>query len=276
MLTNKMNLPISIVNAVTNDPYTRGQSDISVTQLITPPYQRKLKETVEQVEDASDRIWSLIGQATHNILERAYPNPVPEDVRVEERLYTECRGWTVSGQFDVIERDCLMDFKVTSVWSVMGDTKIEWEQQLNLLRLLAIRNGIPVNKLRIIAILRDWSKGKAMQADYPAVQVVPVDIPVWPIEQAEQYLYERVAAHQNSDPPPCTDEERWATPEKWALMKKGRKTAVKLYDSEREAAQASKASSDLYLIHRPGNYRRCADYCSVAHGCPQYQGEVGF
>jgi hypothetical protein len=273
-LTNKMNLPQSIVNAVTNDPYTRGASDISVTALITPPYQRKLKETVEQVEDVSDRIWSLVGQATHTILERAHEED--ENIRVEERLFTDCNGWVVSGQFDVIQDDCLMDYKITSVWSVMGDTKVEWEQQLNLLRLLAIRNGIKVERLRIIAILRDWSKGKAMQADYPAVQVVPIEIPVWPIEQAEAFMLERVRAHQASDPPPCTAEERWATPEKFALMKKGRKTAVKLYDSEREAAQASRDSQDMYVVHRPGQYRRCADYCSVAHGCPQYQREVAF
>lgn len=274
-LTNKMNLPQSIVNAVVNDPYSKGASDISVTTLITPPYQRKLKETVEQVEDVSDRIWSLIGQSVHTILERAYQNE--EGVRVEERLFTECNGWTVSGQFDVIEGDCLFDFKVTSVWSVIGDTKVEWEQQLNLLRLLAIRNGIEVNRLRIIAILRDWSKGKAMQADYPSVQVVPIDIPVWPIELAEAYLLNRVKAHQHPEPPPCTPEERWGTPEKFALMKAGRKTAVKLYDSEHEAAQAARqGGKDYVVVHRPGVYRRCADYCSVSHGCPQYQGEVGF
>ena len=61
MLTNNLNLPRSIVAAVTNDPYTKGHSDISVTTLIQPPYLRKLRESgVEIVEDVSDRIWSLI------------------------------------------------------------------------------------------------------------------------------------------------------------------------------------------------------------------------
>ena len=273
MLTNRMNLPDGIVQAVTNDPYTRGNSDISVTQLIAPPYQRKLRETVEQVEDVSDRIWSLIGQSVHTILERAFAGKG----RVEERLYTEINGWKVSGQFDVIEDGVLMDYKVTSVWSVLGDTKIEWENQLNLLRVLAIRNGIEVNKLRIIAILRDWSKGKAKSPDYPEVQVVPIDIPVWPIEKAEAYMAERVALHQMATPPPCTDEERWKTVDTYAVMKDGRKSAVKLHHAPAEAREhAHELGKGHTVVRRPGQYRRCADYCSVSHGCPQYAEEVAF
>lgn len=273
MLTNKMNLPDGIVRAVVNDPYTRGNSDISVTQLIGPPYQRKLRETVEEIEDVSDRIWSLIGQSVHTILERAYAGKG----FVEERLYMDVLGWKVSGQFDVIEDGCLQDYKVTSVWAVKGATKIEWEQQLNLLRLLAVRNGMDITSMRIIAILRDWSKGKAKTADYPEVQVVPVDIPMWTLEQAEAYMRERVLAHQDAMPPPCTAVERWQTDDVFAVMKNGRKSAVKLHDDNFAAAEhAATLGSGHTVVHRPGAYRRCADYCSVSHSCPQYQSEVEF
>lgn len=272
-LTNRMNLPDGIVQAVSNDPYTRGNSDISVTQLITPPYQRKLRESVDQVEDVSDRIWSLIGQSVHSILERAYAGKG----LVEQRLYMKVNDWMVSGQFDVIEDKCLMDYKVTSVWSVKGDTKIEWEQQLNLLRLLAIDNHMEVDSLKIIAILRDWSKGKANSADYPEVQVVPIDIPVWPIEQAREYMLERVKLHQQPNPPPCTAVERWQTQDVYAVMKEGRKSAVKLHYSPAEAREhAYTLGKGHTAVHRPGEYRRCADYCNVAHGCSQYQSEVEF
>lgn len=71
MLTNKLNLPLAVVQAVTNDPYTRGDSDISVTQLISPPYQRRLRQTVEPVEDVAERLFSLYGQLAHGLLERA-------------------------------------------------------------------------------------------------------------------------------------------------------------------------------------------------------------
>lgn len=274
MLTNRMHLPDGIVAAVTNDPYSRGASDISVTQLITPPYQRQLRETVEPIEDVSDRIWSLLGQATHTILERAYRGKG----EVEERLFTAVNGWTVSGQYDVIEDGTLMDYKITSVWSVKGDAKVEWEQQLNLLRLLAHRNGKIITSLRIIAILRDWSKAKAKtEPDYPQAQVVPVDITMWPLEQAEAYLLARVKAHQQAAPPPCTPEERWQTETVYAVMKIGRKSAVRLHDKMADAqAHVQQLGPGHSVTTRPGQFRRCAEYCNVAHRCPQYSSEVPF
>lgn len=269
-----MKLPDAVVAAVTNDPYTRGKSDISVTQLITPPYQRKLRETVEPIEDVSDRIWSLLGQATHTILERAYRGKG----EVEERLFSEVNGWTVSGQYDVIEEAVLMDYKITSVWSVKGDTKIEWEQQLNLLRLLAHRNGKTITGLRIIAFLRDWSKVKAKtEGDYPQAQVVPIDIDVWPLEKAEAYLLERVKAHQSLTPPPCTPDERWQTETVHAVMKVGRKSAVKLHEKLPEAQDhALMLGAGHSVTTRPGQFRRCAEYCNVSHRCPQFSSEVPF
>lgn len=272
-LTNRMNLPDGIVQAVTNDPYNRGSSDISVTQLIQPPYQRKLRETVEQIEDVSDRIWSLIGQSVHTILERAYKGKG----LVEERLYTDVLGWKVSGQFDVIENGCLMDYKVTSVWAIKGDTKIEWEQQLNLLRLLAHENGIEVTSMKIIAILRDWSKGKANGPDYPEVQVVPIDIQMWTLEQTREYMLERVKLHQQSEPQPCTAVERWQTQNVYAVMKDGRKSAVTLHYSPAEAReQCFELGKGHTVVHRPGSYRRCAGYCNVSHGCPEFQAGLAF
>jgi hypothetical protein len=166
MLTNKLNLPRSIVAAVTNDGYSRGKSDISVTQLISPPFQRKLRETVEPQEDVADRIWSLLGQSVHTVLERAYPEGTTDAV-VETRLFTTVEGWSVSGQMDVLEAGTLMDFKVTSVWSRKG--KPEWEQQLNLLAALCRRQmaetgdvRFNVNRIQIIAIFRDWVQSKTL------------------------------------------------------------------------------------------------------------------
>ncbi len=291
MLTNRLGLPQAIVDAVTNDPYSKGRSDISVTQLIQPPYQRKLRTEVEVVEDTADRIWSLVGQIGHGIVERAYPQvyahdaknlPMLEDYRkygvvAEHRLFTEVNGWTVSGQFDVIEAGHLRDFKFTTVWSVMGETKTEWINQLNLLRLLAIRSGIDVNALGIVAVLRDWSKGKSKSEGYPRQQVVAVDIPVWPLEQTEAYLLERVKAHQDASPPPCTDDERWKRGDVYAVMKVGRKAAVKLHeDGAAAGAHALELGKGHSVVKREGEFHRCMAYCNVAHECPMMKTEVGF
>lgn len=284
MLTNRLGLPQAIVDAVSNDPYTRGKSDISVTQLIQPPYQRQLKLVTEEVEDVTDRIWSLVGQVGHGIVERAYPQAYTDAAKgmttqevheaygvvAERRLYTQVNGWTVSGQFDVIEGGHLQDYKFTSVWAVKGDTKEEWINQLNLLRLLAMREGIEINRLGIVAILRDWAKSKSKQADYPPHQVAPIDIPVWPIAQTESYLLERVKAHQDANPPVCTDKERWKRDDVWAVMKKGRASAVKLHYSALPAsAHAAELGAGHSVTHRPGEYHRCMEYCSVSHACPQ-------
>lgn len=281
MLTNRLNLPRSIVAAVTNDPYTRGKSDISVTSLIAPPYQRKLMREVEPVEDVADRIWSLLGQSVHTVLERAYPEGTTDAV-VEERLYLEHEGWVISGQLDVLEANVLSDFKVTSVWS--RDGKIEWERQLNLLAQLCwnhcrktgdTRYG--VKKIQIIAIYRDWVKSKAViDKSYPQSQVDVIDVPLWSEQERVDYLIERVAAHQSKEPGPCTDEERWKTETVYALMKKNRKTAVKLYTNKLEAEDAMEAGSGDYVIERPGEYRRCAGYCSVSHACPKWKEETPF
>lgn len=271
MLTNKLNLPKAVVLAVQNDPYTRGKSDISVTQLISPPYQRQLRTTVEPVEDVAERLFSLYGQIGHGILERA---GLRAEADVERRLFADVNGWTVSGQYDLFEDGILMDYKFTTFWSVKGDEpKIEWVQQLNLLRLLAIRNGMDVKALRIIALLRDHQMTQAKRdSEYPQLPIATVDIPMWDLFETEEFMLQRVKAHQDADPPACTDEERWMQPAVFALKKNGRKTAVKLYESRDEAEAAAAANGkDHFVEHRAGEFRRCTSYCNVAHGCPVFQ-----
>lgn len=270
MLTNKLNLPEPIVMAVQNDPYDSGDCDISVTRLVSPPYQVRLRKTVDPVEDVADRLFSLYGQIAHGILERA---GIKTQSNVENRLFSGFNGWTVSGQYDLYDKGVLMDYKFTTFWSVKGDEpKDEWVQQLNLLRLLAIRNGMPVHALRIIALLRDWQKSQARRdPEYPQLPIVPVEIPMWSVEKAEAFMLERVKLHQDESPSPCSDDDRWMQPAVYALKKHGRKTAVKLYNLREDAERAAEESKDLYVEHRPGEYRRCAEYCNVSHGCPVWQ-----
>lgn len=268
MLTNKYKLPSGIVQAVANDPYTKGASDISVTGLIQPPYIRKLREQTEVIEDVADRIWSLLGQSVHTILERAYAG----SGIAEQRLFMTVNGWTVSGQMDVLEDGVLSDFKVTSVWS--RDGKAEWEQQLNLLRVLCEHHGHKVDRLQIIAIYRDWQKSKTFDKDYPETQVGVIPVPMWPLERAQAFMLERVKAHQHDEPGHCSDDERWLTPTVWAVKKDGRKSALKLFDNQEEAQEmADDLGKGHFVEFRPGEYRRCASYCNVSHACPVWQGE---
>ena len=136
-----------------------------------------------------------------------------------------------------------------------------------LFRSILHKNGTEVNKLQIVAIFRDWRPMEAKKdPEYPNTQVAVLNIPVWTLDEAEAYVKERVALHQLSDPPACNDEERWATPEKWALMKEGGKRATKLYDIKPE----EEISKGYYLEHRPKVHKRCQDYCAVNKFCPHF------
>ena len=113
--TNASNLPKSIERAVINDPY-ESNSDISTTRLIAPPRIRVLQKRNWDLlqEDVSDRIFSLLGQSIHHVIERGKTR---KEI-AERRLYFKddkiTNGWKLSGAFDLLNRDGhLIDFKTT-------------------------------------------------------------------------------------------------------------------------------------------------------------------
>jgi hypothetical protein len=144
-------LAAAIVAAVQNDPYVGG-GDISTTKLIDSPRVRVLggKRKDQITVDVSERVWALLGQAVHTILERAGLRQ--EGMVVEERLYADVDGWQVSGQVDSmhLEMQKLSDYKVTTVWKKNGSDS--WTRQLNVLRWLAHKNGHTINTLEVIGI----------------------------------------------------------------------------------------------------------------------------
>jgi len=289
-ITNHYNVPQTIVRAVLDDEYDRGDSVMSVTQLISPPrivlLQDLNKDNLQL--DVVDKVPALLGTAVHKIIEKGSAG-MPGHV-VEERMFAEVLGWKISGAVDLqIDNGdgtwAINDYKVTSVYSVTSD-KPEWEQQLNCYAYLSyLAHGRVVSSLKIVAILRDWQRKQAeLKPDYPQAQIAVVDIPVWTPMQQKTFVEERVALHQaaqkavdNGEPLAyCTDQERWVRGESWALMKEGRKSAIKLYDSEAEAREAcTNFGSGHYVDHRRGSAIRCAgNYCLVSQWCRQYQEEL--
>lgn len=269
-ITNNLGLPEPLVNAIRNDPYTRGDSDISVTTLIGPPQIRRLLEKHRDVlsEDASERIWALLGQSVHTILERAKSSGIQE-----RRLYMKVGDKTLSGQFDhlVLLPDCvLQDYKVTSVWPVIFG-KDEWEWQLNVLAELCEQNGYTVDRLQIVAIIRDWQRSKAgLDPTYPDNQVKVIPIRLWPKERRLAYIKERMALHFDGEVE-CTDRDRWYQGDTFAVKKKDGKQALRVLDTEQDAINwmAETGRGDL-IEKRSGAYRRCQTYCPVRTVCPQW------
>ena len=76
----------------------------------------------------------------------------------------------------------------------------------------------------------------------------------------------------DDDIEPCSAEERWADDEKWAVMKNGRKTAIKLFDNSADAdAMAGEMGNAYYVEHRPAISRKCGDYCACKEFCNFYK-----
>jgi hypothetical protein len=285
-LTNLQGLPQPLVDAVAADDYDKGDADISVTSLIDPPRKVTLQRAfADQItEDAADRVWALLGQTMHTILERAN-----RDAIAERRLFADVGGWRVSGQFDRMVAApnqqgglVLQDYKLCSVWEIVFGLKAEREAQLNAYAYLARVNGYHIDGLEIVAIMRDWSKSKAQrEADYPQQQVRVIPVRLWPREEAVAYMLERVQLHRAArmalemgEPlPSCSDVERWARGDTWAVMKAGRKSALRVLDSLGDAETYLLGVSDargINIVRRPGESVRCANYCAAAPFCSQW------
>lgn len=277
--TNNKNLPAPIVKVVTKDDYDSGDCDISVTTLIGSARQSQLTKVHKDdlVEDASDCIYRALGSILHKILEEV-------DTEVtERRLSMKVEGlagkiWTISGALDRYKVDggILQDYKLTSAWKFnKTEPDPAFSAQLNIYAEILRYNKIEVNSAEIHGILRDWSKMQVMRdKNYPRCQYHIQQIPLWPREQVQAYLKERVIAHQLAEEtlPECTDEDRWAKPPKYAVMKKGRKTALKLYDTQEAAStHAAREGKLCYVEFRPSVANRCEHYCSVNGFCEQYQ-----
>jgi len=282
-ITNRFNLPDTFLSFARDGKYDRGNADISVTSLIDAPRVSILKQGHhgEIESDVSDMIWPLLGTAVHHMLESSQPKG---NVTMEERLFVDINGWTVSGQIDHQEEiDGIVhisDYKVTSVWSVIYG-KEDWVRQLNCYaHMVRLAKGANVGSVRIIAILRDWQRREAQfKPDYPQAPVAVVDIPLWDADKAQAYMEQRVHLHQDAQMMwdtqeavvECTDEERWTKPDTWAVMKAGAKRAIKVFDSNADAvAHALSLGKGYTATHRKGGRTRCEQYCSVSEFCTQW------
>jgi len=286
-INNKFNLPPFVVEALTFSDYSKGDSQISVTQLIDSPRITQLKKKfADQLEsDAVDFVWSRFGTSVHTMFEEAIKSS-GFDAITEERMFVDLEGWTLSGAVDMQEVHddgvIVSDFKVTSVWSVIYD-KTSWHDQLNTYAYLIRKaKGLSVKKLQIVALLRDWQRRKAEEdINYPESPIAIIEIPLWSDDDQDTYIEERMRLHKEADfdnamdteMRPCTSAEMWEKPTKYAVMKKNRKRAIKLHDDLDEAtAMAESLGQDHFVETRVGELTRCnGDWCGVAAFCTQWQ-----
>jgi hypothetical protein len=282
-VTNKYGLPPALVDEGKRHEYPGV--DFTVTELLQSPKIAWFNKNADVDVDAVELIWSLFGKAVHQRLATVGGGDV------ERTLGCTIGKTTVAGTPDLVTSlgigrgSVISDYKVTSVWSVIYGEKPEWEQQLNLYAWLAetvLR--VPIVRLEIVAILRDWHvSGMLKGKDYPQRQVEVIEIPLWSNEKREDFVRDRVALHieyrkaiGQEELPDCKPQERWERPTTYAVMVGENKRATKVLDNEEDAhlwaeelMRTAKTPKDARVVTRPGASIRCRDYCHFRGICDQ-------
>ena len=280
--TNEMGLPEAFVNFVSNVRHNKPGT-LSATTLLQGDKQIVLydRHFDELKQDAADLVWSTFGTAFHSIMEKQESNTFKE-----EAFEVQVGDWKVTGHLDSydMEKEIIEDWKTTSVWKVIKQNFDEWKAQGLTYAWLIRKAGLKVQKCRFIALLKDYSEAEAQRKpDYPRkpVYIYQFDVTDADIEATEQRITNKIKSvteaykMPDDDIPPCSPEERWATETKYAVMKKGRQSAVKLCDDQQSAeAYMANLSKEHYIEVRPGEDRRCQKYCPCAEFCNYYHEHV--
>ena len=282
-LTNRYNLPQTFVNVLNRPTYTKGKAHLSATEIINSPRIVQLRkmhwDNLE--EDVSDKVWAIFGTAIHAVLELGKD----DHHIIEQRLHANVDGWDISGAIDLqrLEDDGIIvaDYKTTGAWAVMNE-KSDWEQQLNIYAWLVEKvKKVPVKKVEIIAIIRDWNRRDAQTREgYPEAPIKVIDVPLWSFEKREDFIKERIHLHSNAlfaaetseTLPECSPSEMWEKPTMWAVRKIGNKRATTVCLTEDQAdAKIEELGKGYEIEVRPGERTRCANFCQVRDFCEQWK-----
>lgn len=281
-LTNELNLPQPFVDAATSD-YQYTDKRYSVTSVLKGTREAILQRRhADEIEtDVSEMVWAIFGSAVHKILEQSEETA---DQLKENWLSVEVQnGYELSGIFDLYDdaTGTVTDYKTATVWKFIYKEFDDWRTQCLAYVWLLRKIGFNARRGEIVGMLKDHSKTKAKTdhtyPQYP-VQRIGWNFTDKDLEGFESWLKAKFseieAAEKLSDDdlPLCSDVERWHKPDKYAVMKEGRKTAVKLYDSEEEAnARVESEGKGYYVEHRKGEDSKCLNYCSAREFCSHYR-----
>lgn len=283
-VTNKYNLPDAIVKALTSD-YQYKPYQFSVTTILSGIKSFLLaKRHQNEIEmDASEGINMLFGTAVHNIFE----GKQNEDELAEEYIKVQVNDlYKISGKFDLynIKNEEITDYKTCSVWKIKFKDYDDWRKQLLIYSWMLIKSGFNVKSAKITALIKDWKKtelklAKIKGESYPETPIINVSFDFFEddYEEIEKWIVNRFNQIQNAellsddDIPICSEEERWYTGDKFAVMKGNNKRAIKVCDTEEEAEEYLKLDSSYHIEYRKGINKKCEDYCNACEFCNYYK-----
>lgn len=291
MITNNLNLPQPFVDAATSD-YKPTEGRYSVTRVLGSPCEAVLlRRHGEELDyDVAQNVWAIFGSAVHKILEQSKEteNQIKENyitVPIDEY-------YTLSGIFDLYDDSTGMvtDYKTASQWRIKFGDFTEWRKQTLYYCWMLRQIGFDAKKGQIVALIKDHNKREAAKdPNYPQypVFVISWDFSEDDFTQAEKEIrewfkqVEMAEKTEDSNLVPCSEEHRWAKPEKWAVKKGKTKRALRVLDSEEAAKEyiealrcPEKDKKQLWIEHRDGEDTKCDGYCDVRKWCPYYQAKV--
>lgn len=281
-VTNKNNYPLPVVAACERPPHKVIPNRYSVTSLLNPATQvvlnRRHSNEIEQ--DVGDMMWALMGTAFHKMLEDGASKPELSYLETELKLTTELNGCTVSGILDLYDpkTKTVSDYKTTSVWTAIKEDYEKYRKQLLIYAYMMSKKGYQVEKVEAVLFLRDFSKTKSkFDPNYPDKEIISVS---WPVSEkdlkdTEDFLIGQLQTIQtlekisDEDLPACPPADRWNDGDKFAVMAKGKKRALRVLESREEAEKYLEKAGDFIEV-REGQDRRCEAYCSVNGFCKYY------
>jgi hypothetical protein len=267
-------LPAPFARALASSEYNKGQSDYTVTQLVSPPQRTYLATQSAPVKDEYASFMALLGTAIHSILEK-YARPEKgelAEIRNFAKIKVGNETVTISGQMDYWTDNCLYDYKATG--GVQEKAKDEHYKQVQMNAWLAEQNGVKCEYVGVVYFQRDW---KYMQSKVdPSYPKTPIKVFVHPYdaEYAERIITETVAEHHKAslgEPRRCTLDEQWAKPDTFAVKKPDAQRARRVYDTRAEADENIKPGE--IIEKRAGEKTFCSSFCGFAHCCSQFKQE---
>lgn len=218
------------------------------------------------------------------------PTEEEEGLHTELNLTLDVEGWTISGTVDRYLETAkrLSDYKNTGVYIWMYPEGFEkYEAQQNIYAYMLREHGYEVETASIICLFKDWKTAdKNRQGkSYPPKRIMERQIKLYPHNKIGAFIRKRVLLHQEAErsgSAECTQKDRWASEDTFAVKCPKLKKAVRVLPVKAEAELFIKRNEakykykgGLFIEERKGISRRCAEYCPVASKCPQYKAEIG-